>query len=398
MSDERPPIEYKGPHDAVIRFPRPASRLPSFDDLAWDIETARSAPLHPPELIERYLFRTLRVLAAGGGTGKTALLLHEAACLALGRPVFGLLPVLRSGRTLYITGEDSAEELQARLARIVDAMDCGRDERQIVQDGVRFLDLAGEDARLVEPGSGRTSELTFDLAATYQDSGIAHVVLDPLASFGADDENVNGNVQSLVNAARRIGKGLGAAVTLCHHVGKASARDGAEDAYVGRGGSALADGSRIVHVLRPVADDEQSKAPMTALAALREAEHGALLRLATPKMSHAPRPPALWIVRDGWKFQAFREVQRDPDAERRAQVEQVLNFVTEAVKRKRFFTQNDLEAHRDEMGLTREEVRRAVSELKVSGRLVLAPLPKRLCAGARKHYLCPADSVPEREE
>ncbi len=396
MSDEHPPVEYQGPHDAVVRFPRPArNRLPSFDSLAWDIEAARSAPLHPPELIERHLFRTLRVLAAAGGTGKTALLLHEAACLALGRPVFGLLSVLSPGKTLYITREDGREELQARLARIVDAMGCDRDEREVVQSSVRFLDLSGQDERLVEldGGNHRMAELVFEIELAYQRSGIAHVVCDPLAAFGADDENGNGAMQALVNAARRIGKALGAAVTLCHHIGKASARDGAEDAYVGRGGSALADGSRIVHALRSVTEDEQSGAPMTALAALREAEHGALLRMATPKMSHAPRPPALWIVRDGWRFQAFREVRRDPDAERQAQVEQVHQFLVSETKAGRRHTKRSLRELSAELGMARRAVEACVARLEAERRVFSIPLPasERPARGGKTSFLCPAE-------
>jgi RecA-family ATPase len=59
-------------------------------------------------------------------------------------------------------------------------------------------------------------------------------------------------------------RGLGCCVRLICHVSKEAARSGALDQYASRGGSALADGARMVAVLRswdPEATDDKLTPP-----------------------------------------------------------------------------------------------------------------------------------------
>lgn len=76
------------------------------------------------------------------------------------------------------------------------------------------------------------------------------VGFDPSVSFGAGERLVNDNEQSLILAGRRIVRGLGCCVRFICHSGKENARNGSIDQYSARGGSALADGARMVTVLR----------------------------------------------------------------------------------------------------------------------------------------------------
>lgn len=94
----------------------------------------------------------------------------------------------------------------------------------------------------------------------FRDAPPVMVGFDPAISFGAGERIVNDNEQSLVLAARRIVRGLGCCVRLIAHTGKENARSGTLDQYASRGGSALADGTRMVAVLRswdPEATDDK---------------------------------------------------------------------------------------------------------------------------------------------
>lgn len=82
-----------------------------------------------------------------------------------------------------------------------------------------------------------------------------------------------------------------------HHSGKANAREKTLDQYSGRGGSALADGARMVAVLQPLDAGEwhqQRGAP------LQRGETG--LVMALPKLSYAKQQGSLFIRRDGYRF------------------------------------------------------------------------------------------------
>jgi len=59
-------------------------------------------------------------VVAPGGTGKTTLLLYEAAMIALGAPLWGLR-IEQPGWTLFVTAEDRREHLVAHLREIVAA-------------------------------------------------------------------------------------------------------------------------------------------------------------------------------------------------------------------------------------------------------------------------------------
>lgn len=62
--------------------------------------------------------------------------------------------------------------------------------------------------------------------------------------------------QGLIEAGCRLRNALGACILFVHHTGKQVAREEVMDQYAGRGGSALADGSRMVHVLYSLTADE----------------------------------------------------------------------------------------------------------------------------------------------
>jgi RecA-family ATPase len=92
------------------------------------------------------------------------------------------------------------------------------------------------------------------------------VTIDPSVSFGVGESGVNDPEQGLIEAGRRLRKTLNCRVRFIHHTGKQVARDQIKDQYAGRGGSAFADGARMVHVLQPLNAAEWHKAAGIELA------------------------------------------------------------------------------------------------------------------------------------
>ncbi|MEA1053880.1 AAA family ATPase, partial [Lamprobacter modestohalophilus] len=105
--DGRDPAELieraKAELDALVaEGPRIETRPPSRRVLIpSNVEIARAA-LAPRCIVDRYLYADVAQVVAPGGTGKTTLLLYEAAMIALGAPLWGL-KIEQPGWTLFVT-------------------------------------------------------------------------------------------------------------------------------------------------------------------------------------------------------------------------------------------------------------------------------------------------------
>ena len=326
-----------------------------------------NARIHPRVLVPDLTYADVRIRNAAGGTGKTTCVLFEAAMLALQRPIYGKKPV-KSIRTAVVTREDSREILVARLREIIKANDLTDAETQQVMESVAIVDLTSENFRLclvagdvVYPNTETINELTEALRPFAPD----WVVFDPLVSFGVGESRVNDAEQGLIEAFRVIKNRLDCCVEGVHHTGKANARNKADDQYAGRGGSALADGARMVVVINPLTAAEWVNATGTAL--LPE-ESG--LVMAFPKLSYCqPQKPA-YIRRRGYLLEAVTAVRRTPEQESAAVVEQIYRFICDQYQQGRFYSITELETQADTLSLTRKQIRTASTELKVSGRVL----------------------------
>ena len=275
-----------------------------------------------PGLVED-LFADVAVLVAPGGTGKTTLMLYEAAHIVLGRPLYGLA-VRRPGPVLIVTAEDSREMLVARLRAIVDALVLTPPEVARVLTDVRISDVSGRPLKLtrvqgeaVEP-AGTVDEIIEAARALAP----ALVVIDPAVSFGIGEARVNDAEQGLVEAARRIRKELNTCVRYVHHVGKANARDSTLDQYSGRGGSAMPDGARMVTVLQPL---DASKWQDACGESLLDGEIG--LVLARPKLSYVPPMPDILLCRKGYVFRHRGRAVRTREEELAGNCDQVARLI-----------------------------------------------------------------------
>lgn len=210
-----------------------------------------SARVAQPAVVENWFHEDVGVFVAPGGTGKTTLLLFQVIHIVLGRDLFGHR-VLNPGPVIILTAEDSRETLVARLRHMCQQLNLSQDEERQVREDVNITDVSGKGFKLtsVEKDVVAPSKL---LDRFIVNASVLHpslIIVDPMVSFGVGESRINDSEQGLIDAARRIKNELRCAVLYVHHTGKANARDASLDQYSGRGGSALADGARMVHVLQ----------------------------------------------------------------------------------------------------------------------------------------------------
>ncbi|WP_200247989.1 AAA family ATPase [Lamprobacter modestohalophilus] len=298
------------------RSPPRRALIPSEEEIA-------RGRLAPRCIVDRYLYADVAQVVGPSGTGKTTLLLYEAAMIALGAPLWGLR-IEQPGWTLFVTAEDRRERLLARLREIVAALKLSEAQRRRVFDSVIIWDLCGSSLKLTPLIQGNVvlTRLADDLGRAYRDDRPAVVTFDPLVSFGASEQAVNDNEQALITSARRIVRTLDCCVRFVHHTGQANVRATTLDPYSGRGGSALADGSCMTTVLQAWnPDDESHRRPPPGC---KPDPESSLMILTRAKLSDAPpHLPEFWIKRTGYAFERFVELKRSPEEAAADQADQL---------------------------------------------------------------------------
>ncbi len=325
-----------------------------------------TARLSPDCIVENYLFADVALLIAPGGVGKTTLILYEAICITLGLPLHGRR-IARPGPVAILTAEDGRELLIARLNRIAGAMGLTVEQVARVQQSVLIEYVGNSPFRLTEVVGDTVvlSPVTDALISRIKPLNPAVVVIDPAVSFGVGESRVNDAEQGLVMAARRIRDAVNCCVRYVHHSGKSNARDKTTDQYSGRGGSAFADGARMVAVLQSLEPDEWKKATGEPLPSGCTG-----MVLALPKLSYAPPQPDIFIERDGHSYrstgpqpkQSAEDIQASHDAT-------ALDFITSEHLCGHSYSRKSLEVS-NRTGLSRDDLRAAVERLIVDGKLL----------------------------
>jgi len=369
-----PEFRHKVKHEAerLHAFPAP---LPISEE-EW-LE-ARSAPRC---IVENYFYADVGVFIAPGGTGKTTLVLFEAIHIALGIDLFGHR-VANEGIVVLLTAEDSREMLVARLRSIARQMDLRHAEMKRVRESVLISDVSGQGLKLtkVDRDVVQASTHVDKLISTLQRVKPVVIFIDPAVSFGVGESRVNDAEQGLVEAGRKMRNALTCAVIYIHHTGKQNARDKSGDQYAGRGGSAFADGSRMVQVLHSLEARDWLSATGEELAV---GEVG--LRLTRPKLSYSPAQPALYIARNGYSFRKV-EAAESKDGLVRANADKVWKILNDEVIAGRFPSQRSIEAM--DCGLTQRAVRDAIAWLRSESRVSEKPVAST-GHGGKRSYLHP---------
>lgn len=166
----------------------------------------------------------ITLLAANGGTGKSATGLHLAVCLATTRAFHGL-PVLGRGVD-FVSFEDTAAVIHWRLSRICDAL------------GVRMADLVGRlrifdgttcaSAWYSQGEYGATGPTAAFHDMSERIGGPGRVVMvDGSSDTFAGNENNRAQVKAFIRQLRRLIAADGA-LLLMAHVDKVAAKTGSE--------------------------------------------------------------------------------------------------------------------------------------------------------------------------
>ena len=280
-------------------FPAPP---PDIHLLAAHRNEREHARLTPRTIVEGYLYADVGLLCGAGSSGKTTLLAWECIHIVTGRALYGM-PVREPGPCLIVTAEDSRERLLARLRCVIEAMTppLTDAELELVDSGIVVWDVSDQASRLVENDQSGEVMATGFADVIIEAARILSpvmVILDPLVSFhGA--ARLNDTEQAVILECRRLVRGLNACLRVVHHVSQNTARGGLMDQYAGRGGTALADGARMVHVLAPWNSNISKDTPPRTLAS---GANTSILRLARPKISYCPPQPVIWLARDGYQF------------------------------------------------------------------------------------------------
>ena len=374
-------------------FGRYARRPPARDALRMTPEEWTAAKLTPKCIVPNHFYSDVAVNVAQGGTGKTTLQLWEAIHIILGIPLYGE-KIENPGWVLFVTSEDRRERLVARTREICNAMELSAAQTEKVQRELLIWDVTQAPVKLAMEHDGNIliTPLAQYLAEAYSDHPPVMAIFDPTVSFGVSEQKVNDNEQALITAARVITGGLDCCTRFTHHTGKGNARAGAVDQYASRGGSALPDGARMVHVMQTWDAKESKERPPIKLDIGKQT---GVLKIHRAKLSYAPPGlPVIWIARNGFLFEWAEELKQTPEQIASAQVEQVLQFLRAEIKQERYHSKANVEAQRTALDMSRDEIRAALAELEVSGRIVHYDLPEEQRHGGRQHYLSPRDMPP----
>ena len=330
------------------------------------------ARLHPDCIVDGYLFADVAIKIAPGGVGKTTLILYESIHIILGCPLYGRT-VNKPGPVVIVTAEDSREQLVARLSRIAISMNLSPEQIEFVKNNLFIEYVGGEDFRLCNVvGDVVTNSTNVDkFIDAIKPLNPSLVIFDPAVSFGVGESRVNDAEQGLIQAARRFRDAVGCCVRLVHHSGKQNARDGAVDQYAGRGGSAMADGARMVSVLKRLDAKEWHSATGEPLT---DGADGLLL--AIPKMSYAPAQPHIYIERIGFHYRHIEPKALNPEDKRAAIDDRVVEFLRSEELQSRFHSKSSLEQS-ETLGITRNETRAVIARLEMVGRVAFTIMPGR---------------------
>lgn len=188
--------------------------------LDWD-ELERVEPEPTQWRIEGWLpERTVTLLAANGGVGKSNLSLQAGVALATGREFVGVST--KPSRVLVISGEDEGRTVHFRVASICRDL------------GIPLSDLAGRmmvydmtQTDCVLWRNGAPTERMQWLADAVVRHRAETVIIDNASDVFADNENDRTCVRGFMRCLNTIAHGTGAGMLLLAHVDKASVRAGA---------------------------------------------------------------------------------------------------------------------------------------------------------------------------
>jgi len=372
--------------------PRTAKSEPIFRHQSIGLSTFDEVQTLPDPIVDGFLTADPGVLSGPGGSSKSTLMLWQAIHIVLGWQLFGR-EIVRPGPIVLVSGEDRLRRMLFRLRMVAEQMDLSRVQKERLARSIFVEDLTGRGFRLVAADpSGNLAQtgLVEQLVNSYRADGVSLVCVDPLVYFGPGERYVNDGEAALMQAGHYISAELDCATMYIAHAGKTNSREKASDAYASRGGSALPDGARFVHVLNRIErrDDSVPEAITD-----EELARGQCLSLNIPKLTDcAPVTRPIWIRRTGWRFEHVAATSSDASIVERDRIRRLVAFVRHELAREVRHSPTSLQQNAAvclAVGVSRDALRALVHVAISQQALLVADLPKERRQGAKKTFLTP---------
>ncbi len=238
------------------------------------------------------------VIAADGGSGKTALLVGLAIARATGAPFLGR--AVRPGTTVIVTKEDKRDDYLRKFAAWrswLPSLDLDD-----VAKHVHVVDLVGQPFRLIQSHFGEyvatahVEMLATAIKAKAPDADL--VIVETVSRVGGDESNPA--MAALVDAAEELVRMTGATVILVTHVSQDAGRRAIGDAHAPRGGTALGANGRFTLTMTRLVDEAAAELLPGIVLSPQQRKEMSVFRVA--KINAAPRedPTILQIVPTKW--------------------------------------------------------------------------------------------------
>lgn len=268
--------EQEGPPSHEEQFPA--------DSLDWD---AMEAVKSRSWIYGHFLIRSfVSVLAAPGGTGKTAYSFAVALAIVLGEDILSE-PVHQAGKVWLYNLEDPLDELHRRLYAAIIHYKVKREE----VEGRLFLN-SGRNRPLVvatvlKDGTIVASPIVPLIVAEIKRQGIDVFIVDPFIRSHRVSENVNEQIDAVAALWAQVASEANCAVLLVHHFRKGGA---SSDAASFRGASALIDAARAALGMATMSPEEANRLGVDDDSRWRH------IRVDNAKLNLAPPPDsATWL-------------------------------------------------------------------------------------------------------
>jgi RecA-family ATPase/phage/plasmid primase-like uncharacterized protein len=219
----------------------------------------QSIPLREWQVGGLTMLGHMTLIVSPGAVGKSSFGVEVSVAVALGRN--DMIPghsMVSQGNVLLINGEDDQNELNRRLAGVIQKFDIAPGEL----DGKLFLQsFYGQTPRLAEYNKREDKvapgHLVGELSAFCLANEIKLIIIDPLIGFHNVPESVNEAMEQVVSILRILANDTGAAVVVMHHTRKTGGNSEAHagDAESGRGAVAMIWASRIAKTLARMSKD-----------------------------------------------------------------------------------------------------------------------------------------------
>lgn len=327
--------------------------------------------LRKPQLFKDWSTEDIHITTADGGTGKTTLKLFEAICLALGESFLGF-QCITPGKTLFITGEDTANKLGAMLGVILKQMGVLEDQGKlnkildsiVVKKDADLCIISKDKQGFLQPSTASVEKLK----QAIDDIKPKLIVFDPISSFWGSEAALNDMAKAVIRFMGHVQEYSGACVEMINHMGKQSSTNKDMSQFAGRGGTGLPSHSRVSRVLRTVQDDEYMELTGTTL---DEGQSAILCNVNKfTDGSHLFNKPFL-IIRQGYLFSrvSLDSVKQREETKQMSDIERVFNFIRECRTARKFPTKSVIIGHfaTSNDKLSADRTKRAIDMLMFNG-------------------------------